>query len=220
MTGDELEEIEQLAGRMLARLAPGKRRAVLRKMAFALAASQRRRISAQRNPDGSKFADRAPPSPPAPGRGPACFLYPTSGGGTRKVVLKSFAWEGRKMTGFDQEAGAIRSFNLDKVAQWLPVPAGVSGGGTKRRRGGLRRRAMFRRLGSGKFLRAGNTDRELWAGFSGQASAIARVHQFGLRDRPSLRAKAVKYPRRELLGATPADRRVLLDSLMAQVAGE
>ncbi len=40
------------------------------------------------------------------------------------------------------------------------------------------------------------------------------MRHFGLRDRPSLRAKtAVDYPRRELLGATPLDRGQMLDML-------
>ena len=45
-----------------------------------------------------------------------------------------------------------------------------------------------------------------------------RVHQFGLRDKPSIKAKAVPYPRRELLGATAADREQLLDMLYTHIA--
>lgn len=221
MTGD-FAELERVAGAMLAGLAPGRRRMILRKMAADLAASQRRRISAQREPDGSAFAPRAAKAAAVQGRGPACFLYPSGGAGApRRVLLKSFAWEGGMMTGFDIEAGALRSFEKAKVVQWLPVPPEVSGGGsTKRRRGSLRRRAMFRRLASGRFLRAGNDDAALWVGFTGKASEIAAVHHYGLRDKPSLRAKAVRYPRRELLGATEADRGRLLDTLLEQLGGD
>lgn len=217
---NDFEELERVAGAMLARLEPGKRRAILRKMAGALAASQRRRIASQKQPDGSAFEARKAKEPPLPGRGPACFLYP-SAGGERRVLLKSFAWEGRKMTGFDVEAGAVRTFSADKVVKWLPIPAGTGGGGgsSKRRRGSLRRKAMFRRLATGRFLRAGANDYSLWAGFTGLAARIASVHQYGLRDRPSLRSRAVRYPRRELLGATEADRAQLLDTLFDQIAG-
>nr|WP_245892797.1 phage virion morphogenesis protein [Novosphingobium guangzhouense] len=55
-------------------------------------------------------------------------------------------------------------------------------------------------------------------GFTGKVSQIADVHQHGLRDRPSLRAKAVSYPKRELLGATMADRDRLLDTLYEHLA--
>lgn len=214
---DDLAEIERIAGALVRSLAAGERRALMRKMARALAISQRERITAQRQPDGSAFKKRKDKAPPISGRGAACFLYPAGGSGEpRRVIMKSFTWAtGRMMTGFDIEAGAIRSFEFDKVVKWLPVPEEHrnAGGGRLRRRGGLRRRAMFRRLASSRFLKTGTDDQGFWVGFTGKVSQIADVHQHGLRDRPSLRAKSVAYPKRELIGATAADRDRLLDAL-------
>lgn len=219
---DDLAEIERIAGALLRNLSSGQRRNVMRRMARELVISQRQRITAQRQPDGSPFAARKPKSQPISGRGTACFLYPSGGGGEpRRVIMKSFTWAtGRMMTGFDIEAGAIRSFDFDKIVTWLPVPDEHrnAGGGRLRRRGGLRRRAMFRRLASSKFLKTGTDDQGFWIGFTGKVSQIASVHQGGLRDKPSLRAKAVAYPKRELLGATEHDRERLLDVLYEQVA--
>lgn len=91
--------------------------------------------------------------------------------------------------------------------------------GLRARTGGsLRRKAMFQRLRKPSILRAGADDRSLWVGFAGRASRIAEVHQYGLRDRPSLRQQAVPYPRRELLGPTDADRTTLLDMLYDHIA--
>jgi len=219
---DDLAEIERLAGSLLRGLSSGQRRALMRRMARELAISQRERIAAQRQPDGSAFEARKRKEPPVSGRGAACFLYPAGGGGPpRRVIMKSFTWgNGQMMTGFDIEAGAIRSFEFGKVVQWLPVPEEYrnAGGGKLRRRGGLRRKAMFRRLASSRFMKTGTDDQGFWVGFSGKASQIAGVHQYGLRDKPSLRAKAVPYPQRELLGATPADRERLLDLLYASLS--
>lgn len=212
---DDLAEIERIAGALIRSLSSGERRGLIRRMARTLAQSQRERIAAQRQPDGGKYEARKEKTPPVTSRGATCFLYPSGGGGEpRKVIMKSFAWgNGRMMTGFDIEAGAIRSFEFDKVVKWLPVPDEHknAGGGKLRRRGGLRRRAMFRRLASARFLRTGSDDQSFWVGFSGKVSQIAGVHQYGLRDKPSLRAQAVTYPKRELLGATAADRNSLLD---------
>lgn len=220
--GDDLAEIEQLAGAILRSLSPGERRTLMRRMARELAISQRERITAQRQPDGSAYEKRKAQAPPVTGRGAACFLYPSGGGGEpRRVIMKSFTWgSGRMLTGFDIEAGGIRSFEFDRIVKWLPVPEEHrnSGGGRMRRRGGLRRRAMFRRLASSRFLKTGVDDQSFWVGFAGKVSQIANVHQHGLRDKPSLRAKAVPYPRRELLGATPADRERLLDVLYTHLA--
>ncbi len=219
---EDLAEIERIAGALLRSLSSGERRAVMRKMARALAISQRERITAQRQPDGSAFEKRKDKAPPVAGRGTACFLYPSGGSGEpRRVIMKSFTWgTGRMLTGFDIEAGAIRSFEFDRIVKWLPVPEEHrnAGGGRLRRRGGLRRRAMFRRLASSRFLKTGTDDQSFWVGFTGKVSQIADVHQHGLRDRPSLRAKSVAYPRRELLGATPADRDRLLDVLYGHLA--
>jgi len=219
---DDLAELERIAGALLRGISSGQRRTLMRRMARELAISQRQRITAQRQPDGSAFEARKAKTPPVTGRGAACFLYPSGGGGEpRRVIMKSFTWgTGRMLTGFDIEAGAIRSFEFDKIVKWLPVPEEHrnAGGGKLRRRGGLRRKAMFRRLASSRFLKTGTDDAGFWVGFSGKVSQIADVHQHGLRDKPSLRAKAVPYPKRELLGATPADRERLLDLLYEHMA--
>jgi phage virion morphogenesis protein len=218
---DDLAEVERIAGALLRGVSPAQRKNLMRKMARDLVISQRQRIIAQRQPDGSPFAARKPKSQPITGRGTACFLYPSGGGEPRRVIMKSFTWgAGRMMTGFDIEAGAIRSFDFDKIVRWLPVPEEYrnASGSRLRRRGGLRRRAMFRRLATSRFLKTGTDDQGFWVGFSGKVSQIADVHQRGLRDRPSLRAKAVAYPKRELLGTTPADRERLLDLLYDHLA--
>jgi len=217
---EDLLELEAMAGSIIRALTSGERRALLRRMAQRLALSQRQRIAAQRQPDGSAFEARKEKTPPISSRGPACFLYPSSGG-ARRVIMKGFAWDNeRKMTGYDVEAGGIRSFHFDKVVKWLPVPQEYRGGGgsTLRRKGGLRRRAMFRRLSSGRYLRSGVNDRGFWVGFSGKASEIAGIHQHGLRDKPSLRARAIPYPKRELIGATDADREMMINMLCEHLA--
>lgn len=220
---DELAEVERLAGAILRNLSSAERGKILRRMGIALAGSQRRRIAAQRAPDGTPFEPRKEKQQGLPSRGATCFLYPSGGsGGSRRVIMKSFTWgTGRMMTGFDIEAGAIRSFDFDKVIKWLPVPdehRNKATGGRLRRRSSLRRKAMFRRLASARFLRAGVDNQGMWVGFTGQASRIADIHHSGLRDRPSLRGNAIRYPKRELLGATPDDREMLLDLLFAHVS--
>lgn len=217
---DDLAEIEPLAGAILRSLSSGQRRTIMRRMGSDLAKANRARIAAQRQPDGSAFEPRKAKPAPVTGRGAACFLYPAGGGGEpRRVIMKSFTWStGRMMTGYDIEAGAIRSFDFDKIVKWLPVPEEHRNrGGALRRRGGLRRKAMFRRLASARYLQTKSDDLGFWVGFSGKAAQVASIHHEGLRDRPSLRARAMTYPRRELLGATDADREHLLDLLYAHI---
>ncbi len=42
-------------------------------------------------------------------------------------------------------------------------------------------------------------------GLAGRNAQIARVHQYGLNDRPSRNAQPVRYARRELLGFSTDD---------------
>jgi phage virion morphogenesis protein len=55
---DELRAIEQWAGALLARLQPGQRRVVTRKIAQDLRRSQAQRIASQRAPDDAPYAAR------------------------------------------------------------------------------------------------------------------------------------------------------------------
>jgi hypothetical protein len=218
---DDLAELERVAGALLRSLSAGEQRGLMRRMGRDLAASQRRRVTAQHQPDGSAFEARRERTPAQPGRGPTCFLYPAGGGGEpRRVLMKSFTWgSGHMLTGFDIEAGAIRSFERDKIVKWLPVPEEHrSGSAARKRPARIRRRAMFRRLATARFLRSGVDDQGVWVGFTGKVAQIASVHQHGLRDKPSLSAKAVAYPKRELLGITEGESNMLLDILYSQLS--
>lgn len=217
---DGLERIEELAGAILRSLGASERRQLLRKVARGIAATQRERIGRQLAPDGSPFPPRKPKEAPAAGAYPLRFLYPKGATEPRRVTMTSWVRQGPLITGYDTEAGGIRSFFWDKVAKWLPTSDLGGGKGKFRRRGSIRQKAMFRKLRSGRNLRSDATENEAWIGFSGRASEIARVHQEGLRDRPSKKARPVAYARRTLLGLTEAERSTMVDTLLAHVAGE
>jgi len=217
----DLAEIESIAGALLRKLGPGERRRILRAMARDLQASQSARIAAQRNPDGSGYAPRKAKKPPRPGNYAVKFLYPKGAPDPRLVLMKSWVHEGNLLTGYDIQAGGIRSFFWDKVDRWLPVDPHEqnASAGKFRRKGRIRNAAMFRKLRGRRNLQAGATDREAWIGFSGRASAIARIHQEGRTDRPALGAPPVRYARRSLLGVTDAESARMLNVVLNRVAG-
>lgn len=216
---EDFAEIQALAGVLLRQLGSSERRALLRKMARGIQKSQSDRIGRQKAPDGSAFAPRREKRELKPGTYAVKFLYPKGDANPRTVFMKSWVHDGPLMTGFDTEAGGIRSFFYDKVAKYLPVEASEqnAGAGMLRRRGTIRQKAMFRKLRNGRNLRAGSTDLEAWIGFSGRAAEIARVHQDGLREKPSLKGRAVRYAQRGLLGMTQAEQSRALDLLLEHV---
>ena len=113
-------EIQALAGALLKQLSSGDRRSLLRKMARGVQKSQSDRIARQKDPDGAFAARRQRPEL-KPGNYAVKFLYPKGSPNPRAVFMKSWAHDGPLMTGFDTEAGGIRSFFYDKVAKYLPV---------------------------------------------------------------------------------------------------
>lgn len=143
------EQVEQWAGELLAKLSPAERRKLARTIAQSLRRSQRQRIVAQRNPDGSAFAPRKPRQE-KPGR--------------------------------------------------------------------LRARKMFIKISQAKHLKAKAAGDSAVVEFTARADRIARIHQFGLRDRVASGGQQVRYARRELLGITEAEREQVRDLLIAHLS--
>lgn len=217
---DDFADIRTLAGALLRQLGASERRSLLRKMAREIQKSQSARIGRQKDPEGATFAARRKRPELKPGTYAVKFLYPKGATEPRTVFMKSWVHDGPLMTGFDVEAGGIRSFFYDKVDRYLPVDAGQqnAGAGKLRRKGTIRQKTMFRKLRNGRNLRAGATDAEAWIGFTGRAAEIAGVHQEGLRDKPSVKGRAVRYAKRGLLGLTQAEQSRVLDLLIQHIS--
>ena len=69
------------------------------------------------------------------------------------------------------------------------------------KKGAIRRR-MFQKLIRAKWLKARTNATDASIEFIGRAGRIARVSQYGLRDKVNKRGLEVQYPQRELLGLT------------------
>lgn len=80
--------------------------------------------------------------------------------------------------------------------------------------GAIRRRGMFAKLRTAKYLRTRTGKDAAVAGFYGRIAHIARVHQYGLRDRVEPGGPRVQYPQRQLLGFSEDDREAIRDALL------
>lgn len=75
----------------------------------------------------------------------------------------------------------------------------------KRMKKGRISRKMFRKIRTARYLKAKATPDVAEVSFSNsRVNYIARVHQYGLRERLGKRG-SIKYPQRQLLGVTAAD---------------
>lgn len=81
--------------------------------------------------------------------------------------------------------------------------------------GRIKRKAkMFTKLRTARYIQARGNAAEATVSFAGRITRIARVHQYGLRDRAEKGAPDVQYPQRELLGLSDAERDFIRDQLL------
>lgn len=80
------------------------------------------------------------------------------------------------------------------------------------------RRTMFAKLRTAKYLKVEASPNSAVVTFTGEVQRIARVHQFGLRDKVNRgRGPEVVYPVRELLGITPGEVAAIEETIIAHL---
>ena len=67
------------------------------------------------------------------------------------------------------------------------------------------KREMFAKLRTAKYMKTQASPNEAVIEFAGNVQRMARVHHYGLRDRPSRKGKEVQYETRPLLGLNSED---------------
>lgn len=67
------------------------------------------------------------------------------------------------------------------------------------------KREMFAKLRTAKYMKTQASPNEAVIEFAGNVQRMARVHHYGLRDRPSRNCKEVQYESRPLLGMSERD---------------
>lgn len=112
------------------------------------------------------------------------------------------------LTGFDEARGAVRSFYSEDIERYLNISF------NERRQSVTKPDPMFRRLRTARFLKVRASSDGTEVGFSGVAARIARVHQYGLRDKINSSGAMANYPRRELLGLSKADRMAIAQQVI------
>lgn len=77
---------------------------------------------------------------------------------------------------------------------------------------------MFTKLRQARHVKLQSDAGNIAIGFLGRTARLARVHQYGLRDRPGRSSPDVQYNRRELLGFADADLELIRGRLLDHLA--
>lgn len=147
---DDLTALETWLNPLLAKLEPQERTRLAREAAREIRKNQTKRITAQKNPDGSAYEKRKP----------------------------------RDLSG---KQGRIK-------------------------------KKMFQKLKMARYLKAQGSEQAVTVGFTGRVARIARVHQYGLKDRAERGAPDVRYARRKLLGLSEDDLDILRNLVIDRLA--
>ncbi|HBQ5421759.1 TPA: phage virion morphogenesis protein [Klebsiella pneumoniae] len=201
-------QLDAVFSAILSGTSPAGRQRTARSVGTMLRRSQSQRIGRQEAPDGSKYPKRSRRVQHL-----QAGISFTWQGDTRRLRnwKNTRGRHGRMLTGFDEDRGAVRSFYLNDIERYLNISF------NERRQNITKPDPMFRRLRTARFLKTRATADGVEVGYSGVAARIARVHQFGLRDKVNSSGAMATYPRRELLGLSKTDRmaiaRQVIDSL-------
>lgn len=89
----------------------------------------------------------------------------------------------------------------------------------RKKQGKIKRRAMFAKLRTNKYMRIHTTEGSAKVYVPGQAGYIGRFHQFGLRGRVDRNSKTmVSYPKREILGLSPQEQKQIEARIISYLA--
>ena len=104
-------------------------------------------------------------------------------------------------------ATALRRSNAQRIAQ-QQNPDGTAYAPRRKLREDrqrIRKTNMFTKIRTFRYMSKENSADHVAVSFTGRLARIARVHQYGLRDRPSPQQSSIRYEQRELLGFSDAD---------------
>lgn len=135
---------------------------------------------------------------------------PAAEAGTRSKLTRSLAQQLRRT----QQQRVKQQRNPDGSIYAARKPRDLKG-----KKGQIKRHGkMFQKLPRASHLKAKGDGQSITVAFTGRVARIARVHQYGLKDRAEAKAPEVRYKRREILGFTGTDLEMIRDSLLAHLA--
>jgi len=87
-----------------------------------------------------------------------------------------------------------------------------------RKKTGRIKREMFAKLRTAKYMKAKGTADDAVVEFTGNVQRMARVHHYGLRDRPARGGEEVQYEARQLLGINNAELQIIENVIINSIA--
>ncbi len=208
MTDRAFTELDRTMRTISSGLSPQALSRIAGQLARELRRSQQQRMRAQKAPDGTQWEPRRRRISRLQQRIRFIWNNETR---TLKNWHHGSGKYGQTITGWDEDRSGIRTFYRSDILRFLEIR-------TRRiNRDTTKTVPMFAKLRTARYLKVKADASGVTVGYSGVAARIARVHQFGERDRVAA-GVYTDYPARELLGITPADERLIQRIIMDNIA--
>lgn len=203
----DLEFLSEYLNGLLQQLNPQEKQKLAMDIARKIRQSQKQRITQQQNPDGSTYKER---KRPLKALKPVSFIYQKANGQKRLVELNSYRITPTRLIGYDTVAKGTRTFIKTRIVRYLPNHKTTA----TSERGHATRNKMFKQVRNATYLKIKKTTQGAEIGFNAQLSNILNIHQFGLMGEIEKGGKSTKYAKRELLGFSQEEKRMIEHELL------
>ncbi|WP_186178030.1 phage virion morphogenesis protein [Burkholderia gladioli] len=116
-----------------------------------------------------------------------------------------------------QKSRIAQQRNADDSPYAPRKPRKQHGKALRDKRGRIKRQSMFAALRTDEYMKLESDATGFSIGFASRVSRIARIHQFGERDRVAPHGVEYQYPARQLLGLGAEDRELIRDLLLKHI---
>lgn len=114
----------------------------------------------------------------------------------------------------------LRKSNQERIKQqqdpdgkpWEPRKPRLRG-----KKGAIRKKAMFTKLRTAKYLKLQTSPDSAGLAFTGLSGRIAAIHHYGLRAKVDKNGPTYDYPSRELLGFSRSDLELIADRILDHI---
>ena len=127
----------------------------------------------------------------------------------RRNLMKSVAQDLRK-----ENQERMKAQQAPDGSRWEPRKARRLRG----KRGQIRKKAMFTKLRTARYLKIRTTPDAAGISFVGPAGRIAAIHHYGLRSKVDRNGPVYDYPARPLLGFSKSDLERIADKVLEHAA--
>ena len=198
----DLLQLDEWMQAFISRMDGPSRQKLAGQVARELRKLQGQNIKAQRSAEGTAWPQRKKPKAVAP---PIRYVYRAKDRHIREIEMSNYRDRPDRITGYDKEAGGIRTMLKVGMLRSLPARNGPTAAATRRAQ------LMLQRMATPAIMRAKATPEGAELSFSGLSERIAAVHHFGLRDAVRSGGPEYDYPSRPLLGIGPKERATVLN---------